>query len=185
MAGSDEQQIATVKNPRNVAILERCRAVIADTLRAHDLKNQMTDDWGEEKTDPLEGFLSAVAFAMRATYSTSLGTSPGALVFRRDMFFPTKHVANWKLLQDERSSQMLKGSENENKKRLPHKCKVNDLVLIRHDMDGEIVPGRELDCPTSGPYRMLRVRNSTIEIERHGHSEKINIRRLQPHHARP
>ena len=77
---------------------------------------------------------------------------------------------------------MEKGRAKENAKRLNWQYKKGDLVLIRHDMDGQ--PRGKMMKPTSGPYEVMSVKNSTIEINRGTFSEKINIRRLQPYHAR-
>lgn len=176
-----EDVTTTVKNPRANAILERVHDVIGNMLRTYDFENQFIDDWGKDKQDPLDGFLQAVAFAIRATYQTSIGTSPAALAFGRDMFFPTKYVANWKLMKKMRGSQMEKGRLKENAKRIPHRYRPNDMVLIRHDMDGQ--PRGKMQCPTSGPYKVLRVRGPTLEIDRGPYIEKVNLRRVQPYHS--
>jgi hypothetical protein len=47
------------------------------------------------------GILSATAFAVRATYHTTLQKSPGQLVFGRDMIFNVKHKANWEYMLEE------------------------------------------------------------------------------------
>ena len=54
-----------------------------------------------------------------------------------------------------------------------------DYVLIRHDMDGQ--PRGKMRNPTSGPFQVLRVLGSTLEINKIGYTEKINIRRVQPY----
>jgi hypothetical protein len=174
-----QEVITTVKNPRANAILERMHGVMGDMLRSYDFSNQVIDDWDKSKLDPLDGFLSAVAFALRAAYQTSIGTSPVSLAFGRDMFFPTKYVANWKAMKIMREKQMEKGRLRENSKRLPHKYKPGQLILIRHDMDGQ--PRGKMRNPTSGPFRVHRVLGSTLEIDRGAYREKINIRRVQPY----
>ena len=129
----------------------------------------------------MEGFLSAVAFAIRATYQTSIQTSPCSLAFGRDMYFPTKYIANWKLIKQQRLKQMQTGRARENDKRLPWKYKPGDLVLIRHDVEGS--PRGKMYDPTSGPYTVLRVLKSNLELEREGFTEIVSIRRCQPYHA--
>jgi hypothetical protein len=140
----------TPKNPRANAILERVHGVIGDMLRTNDFEHQKLDSWAKECQDPFEGFLAAVSFAIRATYQTSIGTSPAAMVFQRDMFFPTKFVANWQTQAQNRKIQLKKGVTRENVKRLPHRYHVGDRVLVRHDMDGQ--PHAKMKRPTSGPY---------------------------------
>jgi hypothetical protein len=84
----------TVKNPRANTILECVHGVIGDMLRTYDFENQNLDTLGKDHQDPFDGFLASVAFAVRAAYQTSIGTSLAAMIFQRDMFFPTKYVAN-------------------------------------------------------------------------------------------
>jgi transposase InsO family protein len=174
----------TVKNPRANAILERVHGVIGDMLRTYDFEHQKLDSWAKERQDPFDGFLAAVSFAIRATYQTSIGTSPAAMVFQRDMFFPTKFVATWQTQAQNRQIQLQRGVTRENAKRLPHRYHVGDRVLIRHDMDGQ--PRAKMKRLTSGPYKVTTtVRGSTIEIDRGKYLEKVNVRRLQPYFARP
>jgi hypothetical protein len=60
------------------------------------------------------------------------------MVFQRDMFFPTKYVASWRAHAQSRKSQLIRGAERENSKRLSHRYRIGDRVLIRHDMDGQL-----------------------------------------------
>jgi hypothetical protein len=105
------------------------------------------------------------------------------MVFQRDMSFPTKYVANWRAQAQNRKSQLVRGVERENSKRLSHRYRVGDRVLIRNDMDGQ--PRPKMKSPTSGPFVITRVIGLTLEINRGRYLEKINIRRVQPYFARP
>jgi hypothetical protein len=152
-------------------------------LRTYDFENQKLDTFGKDRQDPFDGFLASVAFTVRATYQTSIGTRPAAMGFQRDMFFPTKYVANWRAQARNRKTQLNRGVERENAKRLSHRYHVGDRVLIRHDMDGQ--PRPKMKLPTSGPHVITRVLGSTLEIDRGGYLEKVNIRHVQPYFARP
>jgi cleavage and polyadenylation specificity factor subunit 1 len=179
-----EDVTTTIKNPRANAILERTHDVIANMLRTYDFENQMIDgkdvDWGTAKTDPLDGFISAVALAMRASHHSALGTSPGAIVFGRDMFFPTKYVANWQAIRQRRTQDMKRRLMRENQGRKPFKYQAGQLVLIRHDMDGPTFKGKMAN-PTKGPFRIVRViGDHTLELQKGRYLEKVNIRRVQP-----
>jgi len=77
---------------------------------------------------------------------------------------------------------MRRGLARENRKRLAHRYRSGDLVLIRHDMDGQ--PYGKMMRPASGPYKIVRVLGSTLEIDRGRYLEKINIRRVQPFYSR-
>jgi hypothetical protein len=178
-----QEVITTVKNPRANAILERVHMVIGDMFRTYDFEDRKIDTtWGRGKQDPMAGFIADVAFSIRATYQTSIGTSPAALAFGRDMFFPTKYVANWKVMAQQRKLQMQKGVDRENQKRIAHRYRKGDLILIRHDMDGQVYG--KMMTPTSGPFPIVRVLGATLEINRGQYLEKINIRRVQPYHVR-
>jgi hypothetical protein len=56
-------------------------------------KLELHDNYPDED-DPWKGILAATAFAIRATYHTTLQKSPGQLVFGRDMIFNVQHTAN-------------------------------------------------------------------------------------------
>ena len=169
--------VTTIRNPQANAILERVHQVLGNLLRTAELSKVESDVTGDE--DPFDGILAATAFAIRATYHTSLEASPGQLVFRRDMLFPTTYLANWHQLDERKKQQMQRDNERENAKRIPHDYKVGDLVLIRRDLGGEQIS--KLDCLTHGPYPIVRVHvNGTVTLQRDGFREKINIRRILP-----
>jgi hypothetical protein len=182
--GINETISTAVKKPRANTMLERVHNAIGEMLRTYDFENTGIDKWNDDLQDPMVGFISAVSFALRAAYQTSIGTSPAALVFGRDMmFFPIKYVPNWKAIKQSRKEQMKQGVTRANAKRHPHKYRQGDLVLIRHDMDGQVYP--KMKRPTSGPYPILSIRGSMLAIQRGPYSENINMRRVSPYYARP
>jgi hypothetical protein len=163
-ASIEIQEVTTmVQNPRANAKLERVHEVIGDMLRTYDFENQKLDTFGKDCQGPFDGFLFSVAFTCRATYQTSIGTSPASMVFQRDMFFPTQFVANWKSQAQNRKAQLARGVERENSKRLSHCYRIGDRVSIRHDMDGQ--PRPKIKSPTSGPFDITRVIGVTLEIK--------------------
>ena len=128
-----EEVTTTIKNPRANAILERTHDVFGNMLRTYDFENQWIDgkdvNWGTHKTDAMDGFISAVALAMRASHHSALGTSPGALIFGRDMFFPTKFAANWKGIHEKHNflfdGYALEPKSKPKLKKTPtHKCEI-------------------------------------------------------------
>jgi transposase InsO family protein len=68
----------TVRNPQANAIVERVHQVIGNIIHTFELQDNYLDE-----EDPLKGILSATAFAVRATYHTTLQKSPGQLVKRK------------------------------------------------------------------------------------------------------
>ena len=61
--------------------------------------------------------LAMAMYAMRATVHTTLGTSPGAIVFSRDMFLNIPLVADWHMLTKKREHLINYNLARENKKR--------------------------------------------------------------------
>ena len=45
--------------------------------------------------NPFEPFTTAVAYAIRSTYHTTLKAAPGQLVFGRDVTSPAQFKADW------------------------------------------------------------------------------------------
>ena len=83
-----------------------------------------------DENDPWSGILSAVMFAIRSTYHTTLEATPMQLVFGRDAILPIFHIADWKYIQDKKQRLINYNNKRENSKRIPHIYKVNDQVLL-------------------------------------------------------
>jgi hypothetical protein len=74
--------------------VERVHQVIGNIIQTFVLeRNYMDED------DPWKGILSATAFAVRSTFHSSLQSTPGQLVFGRDMIFNIQHIANWECIK--------------------------------------------------------------------------------------
>jgi transposase InsO family protein len=84
----------TVRNPQANAIVERVHQVIGNIIRTFELESTYLDE-----TDLRKGILSATAFAVRLTFHTTLQSTPGQLVFGRDMIFNIKHTASWEYIK--------------------------------------------------------------------------------------
>jgi hypothetical protein len=119
--------------------------------------------------------LSIAMHAMRVGIQhTTLGSSPGNLVFNRDMFLNIPLIADWHAITLRRELLINKNLIQEKQKRrqydyLPQQC----IIKKRWKP-------HKLDEQTSGPYRVLQTHvNSTVTIElRPGVSERLNIRRI-------
>jgi transposase InsO family protein len=85
-----EAKPSSKQNPQSNAILERIHQTIGNMIRTFEIENQLID-----KSDPWSGILSAVAWAVRSTYHTTLQLTPGQLVFGRNMIWHIAHVADW------------------------------------------------------------------------------------------
>ena len=99
----------TTYNPQCNSICERMHSTMNDHLRCIGL-----EDW--HKTLP------AVAWFLRANFHNGIGTSPGALVYGRDMIIQNKNEAQ---LNDEaRRVRQEKDLERENKGRVDYKYRL-------------------------------------------------------------
>ena len=164
---------ATTKyNPQSNGIVERVHAVLNDILRTFELEERELYE-----ADPWTEFLSAAAFAIRATYHTTLDAAPVQLVFGRDMILPISIRANWARIKEKRQIEILRNNAQENRGRITHSYKNGDKCLLRKE--GIL---RKLASPRDGPYQITRVYdNGTVRIQRGAISERVNIRRITPY----
>ena len=162
----------TKYNPQSNGIVERVHSVLNDILRTFELEERELYE-----ADPWTEFLSAAAFAIRATYHTTLQATPAQLVFGRDMILPITIRANWARIKEQRQNEIYRNNVRENKGRVPHTYKKGDKVLLRKE--GIL---RKLASPREGPYEITRVYdNGTIQIQKGVISERVNIRRVTPY----
>ena len=162
----------TTYNPQSNGIIERVHQTLANSLRTFELEEQELD-----AHDPWSPFLSAAAFAVRATCHTTMRASPGQLVFGRDMVLPIKYVTDWERLRQVRQKQINRDNARENRNRIAHTYKTGDKVLVD---ESRMTP--KLDAPRTGPYLIKKIwSNGTITVEKDNISERMNIRRITPY----
>ena len=77
------------------SILERIYQVIVNLVCTFDLQNNYLDE-----DDPWSGILSAMDFAVRSTYHTTPKSTPGKLVFGRDMILNNQFIADWEVFRE-------------------------------------------------------------------------------------
>ena len=116
--------------------------------------------------------------AMRVNVATTLNSSPGALVYGRDMFLDVPLIADWQVIAERRTQVVNKILRRANLKRRKY-----DYV------QGQQVPKKthkrtKLSERKEGPYPISQVHvNRTVSITlRPGVTECINIRRVIPYH---
>ncbi len=109
--------------------------------------------------------------AMRAGIHTALGSSPGSLVFNRDMFLNIPLIANRHAITLKQEHLIHDNLLRDNQKRRRY-----DYVPQQRVLNKPWKP-RKLDERTSGPYRVVQTHvNGTVTIElRQGVSERLNI----------
>ena len=67
-----------------------------------------------------EPFLTAVAYAIRSTYHTTLQYTPGQLVFGRDMLLPIRFKTDWALVAQRKQDKIYKSNQCKNANRKSH-----------------------------------------------------------------
>ena len=163
-------------NPQSNGVIERIHQVVGNMLRTFQLEEHELD-----KTRPFERFLSAVAYAIRATCHTTLEASPAELVFGRHMLLPVQFKADWEAIRQKRQEAIDKNNTRENSKRVEHEYKLGDLVSLTR-------PGiqRKLRRKRDGPYTVTKVHdNGTISIRQNeAVVERVNLRRVTPYYER-
>lgn len=147
--------------------------VLGNGLRTFDLDNVDLDD-----DDPFEPYCTATAYAIRCTYHTTLGASPGQLVFGRDMMLPVRYNVDWYAITRRKQARINASNRRENKSRLNHSYQVGDWIIVQK-------PGiiRKLSVPQHGPYQVERVHedNGTLTIRKSQYTtDRLNMRRCQP-----
>jgi hypothetical protein len=140
----------TTRNPQANAIIEQVHQTIGNILHTFQLQDNYLDE-----DNPWKGILAATAFAIGATYHTTLEKSPGQLAFGRDMIFNVQHTANWEYIQAFTQHLIQTNNKNENKSHIPHTYHVNDKVMLHEGMENKY------KVPFSGPltpyYKSIRM----------------------------
>jgi hypothetical protein len=164
----------TSKNPQGNSIVERMHQTVGNILRT--LVHTNPPETVENAADLVDEALATASHALRATACTTLGSSPGSLVFGRDMFLDVPLIANWHLIASRREQLVNESLRRENMKRRRYDYVQGQQVLKKiHDPT-------KLGLRTSGPYPIQQVHvNGTLTIElRPGVMERINTRRVIP-----
>ena len=166
-----EAKPSSKRNPQSNAILERIHQTIGNMLRTFEVENQPLDE-----SDPWSGILSAVAWAVRSTYHTTLQSTPGQLVFGRDMIWDIAHVADWQYIKQRKQTLINKNNKKENSKRIDYDYAVGESVMkIKADT-------HKMEQPREGPFNIIRVHsNGTVTIQKGPVEERLNIRQVIPY----
>jgi transposase InsO family protein len=167
----------TVKNPQANAICERIHQVVGNNIRT--LIHATPPENVQEANDIVDTCLASAAYASRATIHHTLQTTPGSLVFHRDMVLPIQTFSDWNLLQQRKQRLIDDNARRENLRRFRHDYEIGDEVLIFQD----IKPKGKLLPRAVGPYEIVQVHaNGTVTIQRGPFQERLNIRRCKPYH---
>ena len=123
--------------------------------------------------------MALASWAIRSTFHTTLGATPGQLVYGRDKLFALSFKANWKEITERKRTRIEDSNKRENSKHIRHTYNVGDLVSKDRN---QLQP--KLHRPRDGPYTVEKIyTNGTLKIRKGITSEKVSIRRLNPYNT--
>ena len=130
-----------------------------------------------EERAPWKGVLSAVIFALRAIYHTTLQATPMQLVFGTDEMLNIQFQADWKYIKNRKQKIIHKNSQRESSKQIKHKYELGDKVLYRVDSLSKYGT-----VPYKGPFTIVQVNtNGTVRVNMGTVTDTVNIRLLHPY----
>ena len=165
----------TVKNPQANAIVERLHKTMADILRVMIHVDPPQNE--PDTTNMIDNALATVVHASRCAVNHTMQTSPGAMVFNRDMMINVPLIANLLAIGDRRQHLVNENLRRINAKRIDHSYSVGDWVkFVEYNPD-------KLDYRTHVPYRIVRVfTNGCVRVQLAPHiQETVNIQKLFPY----
>jgi len=165
----------TSYNPRANSVCERMHQTVANVLRTLlYVRPPQTDDDAAQLVD---NAIATTVHATRCAVSRVLQTSPGAMVFQRDMVVDVPFIADLLVLQAHRQELVDENLRRQNAKRREHHHQVGDLVLMKSIDPVKLAPR------AVGPFPIVQVyTNGTVEIQKSPHTrERVNIRRIVPY----
>jgi hypothetical protein len=139
--------------------------MIGNVLCTFEAENQPMDE-----SDPWSGILSAAAQAVRSACHAASQSTPGQLVFGRDMIWDTVHVADWQHVKQRKQTLIDKNNKRENAKRINYDRAVGNSIL-------KIEAGAlKMEQPREGPFNVIRVHtNGTVTTQKGPIEERLNI----------
>jgi len=165
----------TVKNPQANAIVERLHKTMADILRVMLHVDPPHNEPGA--TNIINNALATVVHTTQCAVNHTIQTSPGGMVFNRDMMINVPLSSNLMAIGDRRQQLVNENLRRINAKRIDHSYSVGDYVkFVEYSPD-------KLDCRTHGPYPIVRVfTNGCVRVQLAPHiQETVNIRKLFPY----
>ena len=135
------------------------RQTVGDILRVVLHTNPPTNM--NDANQVMDNALATAMYATRCAVTAPIRTSPGALVFGRDMVMDVPLIANLTAIRDGRQHLIDANLIKQNKKRIEHHYRVGDRVE-------QIVWNKtKLSQRSDGPFRVLATHcNGTLTIQR-------------------
>ena len=157
----------TTRNPQANAVLERVHQTLGNIIRTFSFEDL-------EEEDPWSGILSAAAFSIRATVSTTTEKSPMQLVYGRDAILNIQHTTDWTRIKKRKQKLIKQNNIRENEKRIKHTYSVGDKILITADQSKP-----KYDPEYLGPFPIVQVnKNGTVKYCKGEILDTVNIRNV-------
>ena len=166
----------TVHNPQANAICERMHQAVGNTLRA--LSTLKPPKGIADANQLVDTALANAVYATRCTYHSGLKTTPGSLVFHRDMIMDIPFVSDLLTIQQNKQQLIDQRLIDANRKRFSYDYNIGDKVL-------KLIPDPDkLEPKAEGPFLIDRVHtNGTLTIKIDAHTtERLSLRRVKPYH---
>jgi transposase InsO family protein len=169
----------TPKNPQSNAICERMHSTVGDMLRTVTRANPPMNV--ATAIEMVDSALASAQYGLRTAVHRTLGVSPGALVFQRDMLLPIPILADYHMIRERRQTVIDDNNRRENLRRRYRDYQVGDEVLIFTQNPAT------LEERSTGPHIVEQVHtNGTLTLQRSPNVfDRLNIRRLRPYVRRP
>ena len=165
----------SVKNPQANAICERMHKTFAAILRTTMRANPPKDE--EDAEDIMDDALSTCVHALRCAINHTMQTSPGAMVFNRDMLMQVPLIADLDAIRGRRQQLIDNNLLRTNNKRVDYNYAVDGKAYVK------VHEPNKLQEVLHGPYRITRIyTNGTVEIQLNPDTfDRVNIRKLVPY----
>jgi hypothetical protein len=128
--------------------------------------------------DIINDALATAMHAMQTTVATTLGSTPGALAFARDMFLNMPLIADWQAI-----ARTCKHHSNQNLRRANRKRRQYDYAPGQQVLK-KVHDPTKLGVRTEGPYTIesIHIKGNLTIFLHEGITERINICRVLPYY---
>ena len=160
-----------IKNPQ-LNSFKRIQLSLADHLQGKIFQGE--EPWEQQ----LHSTLQSIAWAIRSTIHSIANHSPAQLDFNKNMIVQMLINIDWEKIKCRCMEATKTNHLWENKNRIKFEYQIGEQILIVSKRP-ERTMQQKLQSPMEGPYLITNVfKSGTVEIDRKGHLERINIERI-------
>ena len=152
---------------------------MGNILRVITQTNSPADE--EQAEQIIDNALATCIHMTRSSINQTMQTSPGALVFQRDMLFDIPVIADLEAVRNKRQLQIDNNLIRSNRRRIQYNYQSGKQVMVITE------DPTKLEQRTHGPYLINRVfTNGTVELQLDAaNATTVNIRKLVPVRNQP